>query len=384
MTYLGVIRLAFFTFPLLALLITLPYLVRQYRRVGAVQVWRSALVYSLALYLLCVVFLVLLPLPADRTADYGIEPQLQPFDWVLVAMRSGVRVSLEHPRTWLVALKNPNVYGAVFNVLMLVPWGFYLRYLFKRRWWQALFAGFFLSLSFELTQLTGDWGLYAHPYRHFDVDDLIGNTTGTMVGFWLTCLIQPLLPSLERADERSWARNLRYPSLLRRAVAFVVDCGLAACAAVFVASVWVRGTDGVVDDAALVFGWFCGTGLVGVLVPTLTGAGTPGELLCKLRVRGRDGGRAGRGRILLRQALLWWGALWLVPAAAVLAPSSLYVGHAAAMRTMAEMIAALWGLTVIVRAVLAAGGRRPYVGVPGLLSGTRVLSEAQVDAETAR
>lgn len=383
MTYLPVLRLAFLTFPLVALVITLPYMIAQYRRVGAVPVWRSLVVYSLVLYLICVVFLVLLPLPASRTANYGIVPQLRPFDWVLQARATGVRVSLEHPRTFLAALKNPNVYGAVFNVLMLIPWGFYLRYLFKRRWWQALLLGFGLSLCFETTQLTGDWGLYAHPYRHFDVDDLIGNTTGTMVGFWLTCLVQPLLPSLEVGDRRAWARNLRYPSLLRRLVAFVVDLicvALVAVALVVAQDLWL---DGMADDASVLTALFWAMGIVGILVPVATDAGTPGELLCKLRVRGLDEEPAGRGRLFLRQALLWWGGLWLVPAAAVLAPTSLYAGHAAAIKALAEMVAVLWGLSLVVRAVLSAGGRRPFVGLPGLFTGTRVLSLAQVRRDEA-
>ena len=65
-------------------------------------------------------------------------------------------------------------------MLLLVPLGMYLRYYFRRTWWQTLAIGVLVTLSFETTQLTGLWGLYEHPYRLFDVDDLMMNTLGAM------------------------------------------------------------------------------------------------------------------------------------------------------------------------------------------------------------
>jgi glycopeptide antibiotics resistance protein len=45
-------------------------------------------------------------------------------------------------------------------------------------------------LAVELTQLTGIWGLYPCPYRQFDVDDLILNTTGVVIGFALARVLR--------------------------------------------------------------------------------------------------------------------------------------------------------------------------------------------------
>ena len=53
-----------------------------------------------------------------------------------------------------------------------------------------MLGGFGLSLTVELTQLTGLWGLYPCPYRQFDVDDLILNTTGVALGFAVVRLAQ--------------------------------------------------------------------------------------------------------------------------------------------------------------------------------------------------
>ena len=55
------------------------------------------------------------------------------------------------------------------------------RHATRLRW--AVLFGSGLSLGVELTQLTGIWGLYPCPYRQFDVDDLILNTGGVVLGF---------------------------------------------------------------------------------------------------------------------------------------------------------------------------------------------------------
>ena len=82
--------------------------------------------------------------------------------------------------------------------MLTVPLGAYLCYLFRCRWWMALLIGMATTLLFETSQLTGLFGLYAHPYRLFDVDDLILNTAGTMLGFWL------MIPLAWRC--RAWTR----------------------------------------------------------------------------------------------------------------------------------------------------------------------------------
>ena len=52
----------------------------------------------------------------------------------------------------------------------------------------------------ELTQLSGLYGIYPRPYRLFDTSDLINNSLGTLVGFWLTPALVFFLPSRERLD----------------------------------------------------------------------------------------------------------------------------------------------------------------------------------------
>lgn len=47
----------------------------------------------------------------------------------------------------------------------------------------AALLGLALSLTVELTQITGIWGFYSCAFRKFDVDDLLLNTLGVALGF---------------------------------------------------------------------------------------------------------------------------------------------------------------------------------------------------------
>ncbi|MEG0824030.1 MAG: hypothetical protein RSG07_05945, partial [Erysipelotrichaceae bacterium] len=62
--YLIPIRTAILVFPLLALLITIPYVLIQYNRYGSILVTRVTIVYSFIFYLLCAYFFTMLPLPS--------------------------------------------------------------------------------------------------------------------------------------------------------------------------------------------------------------------------------------------------------------------------------------------------------------------------------
>ena len=79
--YVEVIEQAVIVFPLMAAVITLPYLIYNYRKRGSVMSLRAFIVYSFILYLLCCYFLVILPLPSmEYVAQMtGPRAQLVPF-----------------------------------------------------------------------------------------------------------------------------------------------------------------------------------------------------------------------------------------------------------------------------------------------------------------
>ena len=65
--YFEPIKTALILFPIIAFLITLPYLIIEYHKYGAVSLLRSIIIYTFILYLLVAFLLVILPLPPTRT-----------------------------------------------------------------------------------------------------------------------------------------------------------------------------------------------------------------------------------------------------------------------------------------------------------------------------
>ncbi len=61
--YISSIRLIVVLFPFLALLLLLPFLIRQYHRYGAISGWLVGVNYAFVFYLLCAYALIILPLP---------------------------------------------------------------------------------------------------------------------------------------------------------------------------------------------------------------------------------------------------------------------------------------------------------------------------------
>ena len=210
------IKFACLVFPVLAAFFTIPYAVYQYRKYGSLLVLRVVIVYSFILYMTCAYFLTMLPLPPIAEVARYTSPtmDLVPFHaWT--NFWENTSLVLSDPSTYLGAMKEQCFYEPFFNILLLVPLGVYLRYYFRRSWWQAILIGFLVSLSFELIQLSALFGIYPRPYRLFQVDDLINNTFGALVGFWITPVFSFFLPSRDRLDEVSYKRG--------RTVTFLFD-----------------------------------------------------------------------------------------------------------------------------------------------------------------
>ena len=72
-----------------------------------------------------------------------------------------------------------------------------------------------MSLYFEVTQLTGLYGIYPKAYRLFDVDDLIINTLGGALGYLITPLVTIFLPARDEIDKLSYKKG-KTVSIYRR------------------------------------------------------------------------------------------------------------------------------------------------------------------------
>lgn len=400
------IQLGFLAFPLFALLLAVPYALYQYHRFGAISIWKTFVVFTFILYCLCAVSLIVFPLPADHSAvvESARTPQLHPFH-VIEQIRETTDFSLGDRSTWGPALRSPVVYEAIFNVMLTVPLGAYLCYLFRCRWWMALLIGMATTLLFETSQLTGLFGLYAHPYRLFDVDDLILNTTGTMLGFWLMIPLAWALPSMDEVNEQARERGSSRVSLTRRALAAVVD--LTVLAVLFVLA-WIvlSPTDAQIAKAlavdpsragakTLAFRFIGGLfadpmsalllalGIGAVLfavIPMASKGRTIGKALVGIRIVKADGS----------DALVWgyWvrylasAFFLLIPVALVLlAPEEIEGVSNNTLFQIVGLVVVVWALTIVARVIGSFSGY-PYVSLSEVVSGTRLAPVKLQGAES--
>lgn len=217
------IKTAILVFPFLAFAISFIFIIYEYRKYGTFLFRRALILYSFVFYLLCAYFLIILPLPPrDEVAKYTSQMiELRPF-YTVVRFLNGTKLVLGDSSTYLPALKQGVVLEPLFNILLLVPFGIYLRYYFKFSFKKVVLSGFLLSLFFELTQLSGLYFIYPRPYRLADVNDLINNTLGAVIGYAVTPVFTLLLPSRTDIDEAAYKKGQEV-TIFRRFAAFSID-----------------------------------------------------------------------------------------------------------------------------------------------------------------
>ena len=223
MNYLQVIKTSFYFFPIIALIITIPFIIRNYRRYGSVHKLRTIIVYSFILYLLTIYFLVIMPLPSIEEVAQLTTPKINliPFSFITDFIKETPLIITE-PNTYLLALKDSSFYVVIFNIIMTIPFGMYLRYYYKCSLKKTIFLSFLLSLFFEITQLTGLYFIYPRSYRLFDIDDLILNTLGGLLGYFIMGKTNKYLPTREKIDQESYT-NGEIVSPLRRLMIAIID-----------------------------------------------------------------------------------------------------------------------------------------------------------------
>lgn len=188
----------------LAVLAFVPVVAVRYRRAGRLRPVDLVLLFAIAVYAVALWTYTLVPLPDGDYTCAGVN--LRPFAVIDdIRARSG---SL---------LRNRALLQATFNVVLFVPLGFFLRIVWRRGVVVATLVGFASTLAIELTQLTGVWGLYPCAFRVFDVDDLILNTTGAILG---SLVAMPVAAMLLR---RRPAPRTTEVTLGRRLVGMIAD-----------------------------------------------------------------------------------------------------------------------------------------------------------------
>ena len=221
--YTETIKTAMMLFPFIALLISVPFILREYHNYGSISFMRFLIIYSFAFYLLCAYFLIILPLPSiSDVASLDIpRTQLIPFKFIYdLVFDTSFNIKK--------LMNLSSFYVPLFNILLTIPFGMYLRYFFKYDLKKTILASFLLSMFFELTQLSGLYFIYPRNYRLFDVDDLILNTFGGICGYIIFRPFNNILPKREEIDSKALEKGKNVSSF-RKSTAFIFDlvlCGI--------------------------------------------------------------------------------------------------------------------------------------------------------------
>lgn len=200
---------AVIVFIILAIVLWIPWLVYTYRKYGFLPLSMTIISFTFIFYILSALFLVLLPLPASRDSCAMQNPNtvhysLMPFQFIEDLFKANW-LDIKNPSTYMLLFKQSAFYQIFLNFLLLLPLGVYLRYYLvaKNKWWKAGIIAFLVSLFFEIAQLTGIFGIYNCAYRLFDFDDLMSNTIGGIVGYFIAPAVLALFPSKKKIEERA-------------------------------------------------------------------------------------------------------------------------------------------------------------------------------------
>ena len=279
----------------------------QYRRHGRLSWRRTITTAAAALYGFGLFSYTMLPLPATRDAFCrpGVAvPQLTPGhflnDFADVYAQVGLRGLATSFTLWQV----------LFNIILFMPLGILAVRWLRGNMFTGMVLGLAASLAIELTQYTGVWGLYTCAYRVADVDDLIINAFGALLGAIIAYLpvfaflSSPREPRAEDAPPRPVTRTRRaladfFDSSFTGAAVFVIAAGLNL----------VEKLGGPEVDPGLVNIWVPAVVVLFVfLLPSLApGRATLGQRCAWIRITGGDGRAAAAWRAGLRTILGFGG-----------------------------------------------------------------------------
>lgn len=311
--YVFPVQTAFFIFVLIAMFLLVPWLIYGYRKDGFFSWSRFGVSFSFIFYLLAAYCLVILPFPTTRNtcaqqAADTVYYNLVPFTFVKDIMKE-TPIVWSQPASYMGMIQGRAFLQVLFNVMLLMPLGVYIRYFWQKRsyWKQALLSGFGLSLFFEITQITGFYGYYDCPYRLFDVDDLLLNTSGTVLGFFAAPILLALFPSrasIQEKSEQILEQNKVYP--VPQLLALIID-GVVVVFLSNLMSIFNWSNTNVIVSTlntaiAMLFVFF--------FIPSLRDGKTPGSALMRFRYVHRETGEPSSASLFKRLLALY--APWIL------------------------------------------------------------------------
>ncbi len=199
---------ALLLWPFFSIAFTLPILAYLYHRDGRLKATGIVATYLAVLYALGIVCFTLYPLPAEESGlgiTYGVLPQWNPFGFIGDIAKDGIKA----------------VFQLAFNIVFFMPFGFIAGRLLRMRLLTATLFALGVSVLIETAQLTGLFGLYPYAFRCCDVDDVICNTLGGILG-WLCARAL----GSQTAEEAAKPLVNLHPGFIRRCVAMWIDLSI--------------------------------------------------------------------------------------------------------------------------------------------------------------
>ncbi|MFC7457007.1 VanZ family protein [Brachybacterium sp. GCM10030267] len=351
------------------LAVLLPILIIQYYAYGRLSPARLIGAAGVAIYAVALVAYTLLPLPDPSVCAGGGGTSLQPVP--LATIGDIARLAGQYglgSTTTIAAIAQP-----ILNVVLFIPLGVLIRVMAGRGILTATLTGVAASLLIETTQYTGLWGLFDCAYRVADVDDLLTNTAGALIGALLAPVVAGWIPeptALATLPPRPVTRLRRLLGMAIDAAVISALPGLLLTAGLLTyVVVWTLASDGgevpnppghaaVLPLASILIG-----ALLSVVLPALIGSGaSPGQRMVGI-VPVFDGRRGSAGRRLTR-------ALSVAGLYAALAPIGDVLEGLGVPVLPVLLRLASGGLVLVAIAIVLFVDRR---GLSGLISGADLV-----------
>jgi glycopeptide antibiotics resistance protein len=136
---------------------------------------RSVLSLLFVWYLCAIAAVTIIPLRESRTQNLPHHINLKP----VVTSYHRLKGVVSSDNKWARQNFRNNLFG---NILMFIPLGLFLPWLYRKGFGQVVLIGCSMSASIELIQYLN---MFAGYNRYVDIDDVILNTLGAIIGYWI-------------------------------------------------------------------------------------------------------------------------------------------------------------------------------------------------------
>ena len=181
--------LHFFPIPIIIGLILLGLVLFLLRHRGSRHLWAAAI---FGLYLLLLMDAVIFPLPIGREVGPILTKQNIAFTLSRINYHIGYFGTHVSQRYILRQI--------IENILLTVPFGIGLAYFTRPRGWKIILQALLVGLGTELSQLLVGILIVGGPYRGVDINDILLNAAGALLGIGIFYLLYRMLQQVKRAN----------------------------------------------------------------------------------------------------------------------------------------------------------------------------------------